>query len=124
MTAKQFGVPTDQRLRAILEGTAATTGEEFFRSLVQHFAEALQVKYAFIAQRVDGARRARLLTGVATSTERTWSGTWRAPPCERVVEGQPVFYPDGVRALFPCRFIPANNRRSQLPCGSDSHGQR
>ncbi len=43
MTAKQFCGPTDQRLRDILEGTAATTGEEFVRSLAQHFAEALQV---------------------------------------------------------------------------------
>ena len=103
MNAKQFSVPTDQRLRAILEGTAATTGEEFFRSLAQHFAEALQVKYAFIAQRVNGTRtRTRTLAywcGNEHGANMEWDVT--GTPCEGVVGGHIAFHPDGVRALFP-----------------------
>src|SRR5262249_3812153 len=35
-------------LRAVVEGTAAGTGQEFFRSLVRHLAEAIAVPYATV----------------------------------------------------------------------------
>jgi hypothetical protein len=34
-------------LRALVEGTARSTGEEFFPTLVRHLAQALDVPYAF-----------------------------------------------------------------------------
>ena len=37
-------------LRAIIEGTAHSTGEEFFRSLVRHLANAMGVSNALIAE--------------------------------------------------------------------------
>src|SRR5262245_28514530 len=37
-------------LRALTEGTASVTGEEFFKSLARHAARALQAKYAFVAE--------------------------------------------------------------------------
>ncbi len=37
-------------LRAIFEGTAESTGEAFFQSLVEHLATAIQVQYAFVAE--------------------------------------------------------------------------
>ena len=51
-------------LRAIVEGTASSTGEEFFQNLVRHLAAALDVHYAFIAEFADGQHEgtiARLL---------------------------------------------------------------
>ena len=39
----------EELLRAIIQGTAATTGTEFFRSLVKHLAEGLHVRFAFVA---------------------------------------------------------------------------
>ncbi len=42
-------------LRAVLEGTSMTTGRAFFRSLVQHLSRALEVKHAFVAERVPGS---------------------------------------------------------------------
>ncbi|HEV2946827.1 MAG TPA: hypothetical protein VGX70_05595 [Gemmataceae bacterium] len=38
-------------LRAIVEGTARQTGQEFFQSLVQHLAAAIDVRYVFVAER-------------------------------------------------------------------------
>ena len=43
--SKQSGL-----LRAIVEGTATETGEEFFRSLVRHLAQTLNVRYAFVGE--------------------------------------------------------------------------
>src|SRR5262245_19541957 len=44
-------VPDDlHALRAVVEGTAAGTGREFFRSLVRHVAEAIGVPYAAVCE--------------------------------------------------------------------------
>ncbi|MDZ7690161.1 MAG: hypothetical protein U5K69_03220 [Balneolaceae bacterium] len=37
-------------LKTILEGTVAYTGNEFFRALVKHLAEALHAKAAWITE--------------------------------------------------------------------------
>ncbi len=42
-------------LRNVLEGTSATTGSDFFRSLVRHLSRALEVRHAFVAELVAGA---------------------------------------------------------------------
>jgi formate hydrogenlyase transcriptional activator len=44
-------VPDDlHALRAVVEGTAAGIGQEFFRSLVRHLAEAIAVPYATVCE--------------------------------------------------------------------------
>src|SRR5262245_14397602 len=37
-------------LQAVVEGTAAGTGQEFFHSLVRHLAEAIDTQYAVVAE--------------------------------------------------------------------------
>ncbi|TKB67605.1 MAG: PAS domain-containing protein [Nitrospira sp.] len=49
------------RLRAIVEGTAAETGEEFFASLVTHLTSVLHVQYAIIGE-VQGDRTKKIRT--------------------------------------------------------------
>jgi PAS domain S-box-containing protein len=52
-TAPLAGASDDQDLRALLavvEGTAAGTGQEFFRSLVRHLAAAINVDYAVVGE--------------------------------------------------------------------------
>jgi formate hydrogenlyase transcriptional activator len=50
-------VPDDlNALRAVVEGTAAGTGQEFFRSLVRHLAEAIDVHYAAVCEVTDAPR--------------------------------------------------------------------
>src|SRR4051794_20218460 len=43
--------------RTIMEGTARSTGTEFFHSLVRHMAAALKVNHSFIAQFVGQNRK-------------------------------------------------------------------
>ena len=38
----------DEAFRLIVVGTAATTGNDFFQSLVKHMAQALRARYAFV----------------------------------------------------------------------------
>lgn len=88
-------------LRAIVEGTAHSTGEEFFRNLVQHLADAMGRGYALIAE-FAGPQRARTLaywkkSAVVSNFEYDLAGT----PCEEVVRGQLCHHPTSVSAKFP-----------------------
>ena len=42
--------PANRSLRIIAEGTAAATGDEFFRSSARCAAQALGARYAFVAE--------------------------------------------------------------------------
>jgi two-component system sensor histidine kinase/response regulator len=91
-------------LRLIVEGTASTTGDEFFCSCVRYLAEVLQVHCAFVTEWADASRtRVRTLAiwvggDFRDNFELELSGT----PCENVVSGNQLhFYAENVPALFP-----------------------
>jgi PAS domain S-box-containing protein len=94
---------SDLTLRKIDEGTAATTGAEFFNSLVKSLAEALQAKYAFVSKLVEGNRaRVRTLAfwkgdGFLDNFEYDLPHT----PCERVLAGEVCLFPEKVQDSFP-----------------------
>lgn len=108
-----LGLDTDitahRRMQEILlhlaEGTAtATTGAEFFRSLVKHFAQALGVRQAFVTECVNHpTTRVRPLA--------TWENgkfiddpeyDLRGTPCEEVVtQSKMVFHPHSLGDIFP-----------------------
>jgi PAS domain S-box-containing protein len=86
----------------VVEGTACDTGEEFFRSLVRHLAEAIDVPYAVAAEFPDGPPHVRTLAfwqrdRLADNFEYDFTGT----PCAELVRGGFVHYPTGVSRLFP-----------------------
>jgi PAS domain S-box-containing protein len=88
-------------LRAIVEGTAGHTGQEFFQSLVRHLAAAVGTRYAFVAE-FAGGTRARTLAfwfrdRIADNIEWDVIGT----PCQDVVRGNLCHHPTGVRERFP-----------------------
>jgi PAS domain S-box-containing protein len=88
-------------LRAIVEGTARSTGQEFYQSLVRHLATAVGTRYAFVAE-FAGFMRARTLAfwfrdRLADNVEWDVTGT----PCEDVVRGQLCHHPSGVKDRFP-----------------------
>src|SRR5262249_24551657 len=88
-------------LRALVEGTARHTGQEFFQSLVRHLAAAVGTRYAFVAE-FAGGMRARTLAfwfrdRIADNVEWEVVGT----PCEDVVRGNLCHYPSGVHVKFP-----------------------
>ncbi|HEV8070529.1 MAG TPA: sigma 54-interacting transcriptional regulator [Planctomycetaceae bacterium] len=91
----------DDALQAIAEGTAQSTGAEFFRKLVQHLARALGVEYAMVAE-FAGENRVRTLAYwkqglIAENVEYDLPGT----PCEEVVRGNLCHHPSGVARQFP-----------------------
>ncbi|HWB09906.1 MAG TPA: sigma 54-interacting transcriptional regulator [Pirellulales bacterium] len=91
-------------LRAIVEGTVHSTGEEFFRTLVRHLARAVDAQYAFVAEFASPESDTQVRTialwakdRVADNLEWTLAGT----PCEDVVRGNLCHHPSGVRHNFP-----------------------
>jgi formate hydrogenlyase transcriptional activator len=89
-------------LRAIVEGTAGSTGEVFFQSLVRHLATAIGVEYAFVAEFADKRTRVRTLAywgkgEIRDNVEFDLAGT----PCEDVLLGGLCHYPSGVKERFP-----------------------
>jgi PAS domain S-box-containing protein len=91
-------------LEQVVEGTAGTYGEDFFRSLVRHFAAALEVRCAFITECTEQPpNRVRTLAfwsapGFVDNIEYDLPGT----PCETVIkEGRTCFHPSGLARTFP-----------------------
>jgi PAS domain S-box-containing protein len=92
-------------LDAMVEGTAASFGADFFTNLVRHFARALEVDCAFITECADHpVTRVRTLAywsrskGFRDSFEFALQGT----PCHDVVtQGLSCFYGEGVGIRFP-----------------------
>ena len=87
-------------LRAIVEGTAHSTGEEFFHTLVRHLAGAMGAQYALLAV-FAGETRVRTLAywqvdRFAQNVEYDLVGT----PCYDVVRGNLCHHPSGVSKKF------------------------
>lgn len=94
--------PIDDLLRLIAKGTAGVTGEAFFQSLVRHMAQALDMRYAFIAEFAD--RKTRVRTLAFWDSERFWDNfeyELQGTPCEAVLAGETRCYPKNVEKLFP-----------------------
>lgn len=91
-------------LRAIVEGTAHSIGEEFFLTLVRHLSRAVDAQYAFVAEFASSETKTRARTiafwakdRIADNLEWTLAGT----PCEDVVRGALCHHPSQVRQTFP-----------------------
>ncbi len=91
------------QLSSIVSGTApATSGEDFFQSLVFHLAKALKVNYVFIDESTGNKNILKTLAfynhgKIVDNFEYDIKGT----PCELVYDGQAAVYPDKVREKFP-----------------------
>lgn len=110
---RMIGVDTDvtrlKRVQAVLDavadGTAGTSGERYFGAMVQHFARALDVDTAFVAECIDRpTTRVRTLAywshdeGLRPNFEFALEGT----PCQEVInEGRACFHRDGLAERFP-----------------------
>jgi formate hydrogenlyase transcriptional activator len=90
-----------EALRAVFQGTARGTGNEFFYTLVQHLATALAVKYAMVAEFVSESRVRTIaywqIDKLSPNVEYDLAGT----PCEDVVRGNLCHHPTGVAQKFP-----------------------
>ena len=91
----------EDTFRLIVAGTAPTTGSDFFQSLVQHLAQALRARYAFVTT-CDDQKHARSLAfwkgdGFGENFEFDIADT----PCEKVLHGNVCHYRQGLQGLFP-----------------------
>ncbi|NUM53082.1 MAG: sigma 54-interacting transcriptional regulator [Candidatus Hydrogenedentes bacterium] len=103
LSAPEHNLPTeDTLLRALVEGTATVTGDEFFRALALQLAVALDVTMAFVAEFAETKTRVRTLAfasegSIVPNVEFDLTGT----PCEKVVAGGLCLYSDHVAESFP-----------------------
>jgi PAS domain S-box-containing protein len=88
-------------LRAIVEGTARHTGQEFFQSLVRHLAQAVGTRYAFVAEFAGGTRARTLAYWFRDRTTDNVEWDVTGTPCQDVVRGNLCHYPTGVSERFP-----------------------
>lgn len=88
-------------LRVIFEGTAGSTGDDFFRTLVEYLAKAVGTNHAFISEFAPPQR---------IRTLAFWSGGQLVPnieydlpgtPCQEVIDGGFCFYPSGLQEKYP-----------------------
>ena len=88
---------------AVTDGTALTTGAEFFPALVRNLAAALSVPYAFVAECTDRTKtRVRTLAfwnrdRLSDNVEYNLGGT----PCELVIGGDLAYHPEQLQTRFP-----------------------
>ncbi len=93
----------EDALRAVAQGAASGTGEGFFRSLVRHLASAAGVKYALVGELLpeDPERAQTLAVWADGDFGENFTYELAGTPCQRALQTSAVFYPKGVRELFP-----------------------
>jgi formate hydrogenlyase transcriptional activator len=88
-------------LRVLAEGTAATTGDDFFRSLARHAATALGARYAFVAETVSPLESRSLAYWEGTQFGEGFSYRFPGTPCQRVAAGYVCSTVTELQRLFP-----------------------
>ncbi len=96
--------PTSESvLRAVMEGTAAASGEAFFRAMVENLARALDMQFASIGLVDDQSHE--YIDTVALWSSPSLADNLRyelaGSPCAEVVAGDTCLYPDCVQETFP-----------------------
>ncbi len=94
----------ENALRSVMVATAAATGEEFFRTLVQHLAKALDLRYAMVGE-LCGPARDRMRTLAVWAGDRfaeNFEYDIRDGPCQDVTASDGVVsIQDHLRDRFP-----------------------
>ena len=93
---------TSQTLRSIIEGTSASTGEDFFRALVRSLTSALRADFALVGELMPDLASVKTLAicfngRIVENTLYELRGT----PCEGVVNADACYYAAGIQELFP-----------------------
>ena len=96
----------EQALRSIVEGTAAQTGEAFFRACVKSLAVALEVPYVLVVEMDRHLADKAIATVIASWMDSDFGENFQydlsGTPCHNVFENSGICrYADSVQALFP-----------------------
>ncbi|WP_144869357.1 putative bifunctional diguanylate cyclase/phosphodiesterase, partial [Hyella patelloides] len=95
---------TESALRSVVEGTAAVTGQDFFRSLVYHLTRALAVNYAFVTKCLGNSIPVKVRTLAFWCKQdfgQNFEYNLANTPCQRVIGGVSCHYPRNLRQIFP-----------------------
>jgi formate hydrogenlyase transcriptional activator len=88
-------------LQYIVEGTAGSTGDDFFRNLVEHLAKAIGTHHAFVSEFTPPQRIRTLAfwsgSGIVPNIEYDLPGT----PCQEVIDGGLCTYYSGLQNKYP-----------------------
>jgi len=79
--------PSERLLWAIAEGTAAATGDEFFRLLARYAAQSIGARYAFVAQTLNENESQSLAYWEGSDFGEGFSYRFPGTPCQRVAQG-------------------------------------
>lgn len=94
---------TEDKILSTAKGVSATTGDEFFRSVVEHIAKTLEADYAFVGELTDAQTpHARMVALFGNGKhggglEYDLSDT----PCQHVISRKSCSYPSHAQELFP-----------------------
>jgi formate hydrogenlyase transcriptional activator len=88
-------------VQLLAEGTAAATGDEFFRSLAKHAALALGARYAFVAESLSSLESRSLAYWEGSGYGEGFSYRFEGTPCKRVAEGYVCATQTRLQQLFP-----------------------
>ena len=91
----------EELLHAITEGTASVMGTDFFRSLVQHLAEGLHVRFAFVAECLPKLRARSLAYWQDQAFGPDFEYDLPGTPCMEVAQGRVCHVPDRLPEAFP-----------------------
>ena len=90
----------EQQLQNLVEGTAATTGQDFFPALVSHMAKALNVTYALVTEEVEGTLQS-LAFWAGGVLQPTFTYHPARTPCEWALRDGKFYCECLVQQLFP-----------------------
>jgi formate hydrogenlyase transcriptional activator len=88
-------------LKAVTEGTSSVSGHAFFSSLVQHIAQALQVRRVLVAECLPQDRAKSRAVWLDNELVSNFEYNVNGTPCMKVVTGETCLYSHGVREYFP-----------------------
>jgi len=94
---------SEEALEAIVKATVDPGNPNFFQNLVHQLAHAIQAPMVFLSERVE--ETFPIIKGLAfwhgDRFESKFEYNCLDGPCEKVFDGHPVYFPQGVQELFP-----------------------
>ncbi len=103
MSLNKINNSPEERLRLIVEATAAKLGADFFTSTVQHLTKILGVKYAFIGelQQPECVKVSTLAVCVDGQIVGNMTYDLQDTPCKNVIGNNTCIHKKGVQEKFP-----------------------
>jgi signal transduction histidine kinase/ActR/RegA family two-component response regulator/PAS domain-containing protein len=90
----------EHQLQTLIEGTAATTGKDYFPALASHIAKALSVSYALVTEKVDD-KLSVLAFWANDSLQPTFAFSMPNTPCQQAVQEGKYYCESLVQEIFP-----------------------